>query len=694
MKIQSIKISNVLSFKYYDDFSKCPEIKFASGKNDFHILIGPNGSGKSNFLEIINQIFKNILFRRCQFNKNLFLNKNSSTFEREKRNILQPLDQNISHLNKNWGCEDKSQKILLSILLNDNDYKNLDFVVDNAQAIDGYFKTYSNFGVPSFADLIGNDPSKFKKSLRNQSIDISLSRNTEGEKFAVAIEGADDTKNFIKQYFEYFEFLQSIIDIHNSENRKSTWNPLKDTFVLIGCYRNYNEVKQEHAVQDDENGALSNIRNKHYQNTTLHSRNDEPVVFELVKHKLAYKGYKLFHQEEKNKAEIVKVLYKADLYKNINDLLKKFLGISLNIEIKNSASWTFSFSVMKNGQKINFRNLSAGEKGIVHLIFALYGYDIENGLFIIDEPELHLHPQLQKKYISIAQQESKERDIQFIIATHSPVFVSEKTIESVKRFCFDKKEKTSKVVHPEISMEDKFLIKILNHTNASKIFFVDKAILVEGESDEYFFNFYINYLKENDGKIGKKIGDFEIYNIGGKGEYKKWKKFLEKWGLKVAFIGDWDNVVNFNLVSNEDLNKCKEKLKQKVIRKICQNITAKNSKDGKALLNALFAYIESKDDEKFEKLKQLALYLFDRCTPYEEIISCLKNDNKLDAINEKIKSMYSDGIYVLKSGELENYLNVPQKGLSGVAKFCNEFDASKLKDNEELKNVVNTFFND
>ena len=68
MKIKHIKISNILSFKYCEDLDKCEAIEFEAqnnGNSDLHILIGPNGAGKSNFLEILNQIFKKVLFIPC-----------------------------------------------------------------------------------------------------------------------------------------------------------------------------------------------------------------------------------------------------------------------------------------------------------------------------------------------------------------------------------------------------------------------------------------------------------------------------------------------------------------------------------------------------------------------------------------------------------------------------------------------------
>jgi len=64
---------------------------------------------------------------------------------------------------------------------------------------------------------------------------------------------------------------------------------------------------------------------------------------------------------------------------------------------------------------------------------SIYGYDLKNGLMIIDEPELHLHPQMQKKFIDMIDMFSEKFKIQFIIATHSPVMINEKNVSHVYR---------------------------------------------------------------------------------------------------------------------------------------------------------------------------------------------------------------------------------------------------------------------
>jgi predicted ATP-dependent endonuclease of OLD family len=52
---------------------------------------------------------------------------------------------------------------------------------------------------------------------------------------------------------------------------------------------------------------------------------------------------------------------------------------------------------------------------------------------VIDEPELHIHPQMQKKYLTIINRAIEQLGLQFVIATHSPLFVNTDTIRGVQK---------------------------------------------------------------------------------------------------------------------------------------------------------------------------------------------------------------------------------------------------------------------
>lgn len=170
----------------------------------------------------------------------------------------------------------------------------------------------------------------------------------------------------------------------------------------------------------------------------------------------------------------------------------------------------------------------------------MFGHDLYHGLCIIDEPELHLHPQLQKKLIDALTDIQKKLGIQIVVATHSPLFIDEKNIYNVIRLSIEKSGVSIKSPSRNISKYEANMIHMLKYEHMTKIFFVPKLIMVEGETDAYFFEFYIDYLQKQ-GKLFP--SEYEILVIGGKGSFKKRKYFLTKFGIESFYIGDWDNIL-------------------------------------------------------------------------------------------------------------------------------------------------------
>jgi predicted ATP-dependent endonuclease of OLD family len=82
---------------------------------------------------------------------------------------------------------------------------------------------------------------------------------------------------------------------------------------------------------------------------------------------------------------------------------------------------------------------------------------------------------------------------------------------------FSKKNDSVVVQHPQLdfSSNESTLIHLLKFENMSKIFFVNKIIMVEGETDQYFFEYYLKFLHTLP-EWKDKITDYEIININGK----------------------------------------------------------------------------------------------------------------------------------------------------------------------------------
>lgn len=284
------------------------------------------------------------------------------------------------------------------------------------------------------------------------------------------------------------------------------------------------------------------------------------------------------------------------------------------------------FRDTKNDRYIgDINSLSAGQKSIIHLIFEAYGRDdIKGGLVVIDEPEIHLHYQFQSKYLKILENLAKEQKIQCILVTHSEGFISDDTIKYIKRFSLNE-ERNSVMYVPEITEDQKGLIKILNNTQAARVLFLNKVLLVEGQDDEYFFRDVIKRLQPD---LSQNIN---IYGVNGKDNISSvnslsFKDFFESFGLKVYFIKDLD-------ATGKDI---------------------------------------------YENKEQRSLKTDEENNRYRE--------EHLD-VDEKIESRYPFGEFYLKKGAIEQYTG-KEKGIDHVIDFCeNEMDNFLNSDDEKAKEI-------
>ena len=78
------------------------------------------------------------------------------------------------------------------------------------------------------------------------------------------------------------------------------------------------------------------------------------------------------------------------------------------------------------------------------------------------------------------------------------------------------------------------LIKILDNTRSTYAFFAKKVLLVEGDTDRYFYKSVISE------KYPASDQDIAVLYIGGKNSHRAWRKLFEDFGLTVYLITDLD----------------------------------------------------------------------------------------------------------------------------------------------------------
>ncbi|GAW94723.1 MULTISPECIES: ATP-dependent nuclease [Colwellia] len=101
-------------------------------------------------------------------------------------------------------------------------------------------------------------------------------------------------------------------------------------------------------------------------------------------------------------------------------------------------------------------------------------------LLLVEEPEAHLHPQLQLKFIKYLRDENSE--LQCILSTHSPVLASKAPLKSLI-LMQDGKAFPLREEHTALAPEDYvFLEKFLDSTKAN-MFFARGVLLVEGVAE-------------------------------------------------------------------------------------------------------------------------------------------------------------------------------------------------------------------
>lgn len=82
-------------------------------------------------------------------------------------------------------------------------------------------------------------------------------------------------------------------------------------------------------------------------------------------------------------------------------------------------------AISKIGKEVSLEVLSSGEENLFKLFYDLVFGCTEDSVVLIDEPEISLHIGWQREYINILQEICKQRNLQAIIATHSPNIVDE-----------------------------------------------------------------------------------------------------------------------------------------------------------------------------------------------------------------------------------------------------------------------------
>lgn len=212
------------------------------------------------------------------------------------------------------------------------------------------------------------------------------------------------------------------------------------------------------------------------------------------------------------------------------------------IDQSEAGQYYLRFTWGGDGRKHAHSSDGLGE-GLVSLLFIVDSlYDSHPGsMVVIDEPELSLHPQFQRRLQRVLADYARDRQI--VYATHSPYFVSWSDIANGARVVRVRKgAEGSAVFEPESHILDKVarLGRDLNNPHvlgldANEVFFLDDGVvLTEGQEDVIFLRRVIEQLDLN------LKADFFGWGVGGAEKMEAVTELLRALGYRLV-VGILDN---------------------------------------------------------------------------------------------------------------------------------------------------------
>lgn len=497
MYISQLKIKN---FRIFQD----NEINFNERLN---VIIGPNNCGKTTILSALEILFGSTSSRKLNaydFNKNIDLEdlKCHSPEISISATITQSHDQ--SEITDEvipiatWLTKIEppfEAKLTYRFFLPERDeeeYKKLisEFDIDN---YDDYWTFLDNYFIKKYI---------YKLYVGHDYLNNTVDR--------------DDLSKFD------FQFLSAIRDVEKdlTSGKKSL---LKD---ILEFFTDYNLINSE------------NRRNEIRENKKIFAQKSEELYKEL------------YERMKDGKKEILK--YIENTGASFDNITPDFIG-----KFTEKEAYEHMFLITEDKYvKLPIKLNGLGYNNLLYISLILakiqkdsspeeYGENTKlYSILAIEEPEAHLHPNMQYKFLKFLKENQENEVNQIFITSHSPNITAAVDLENL--VILDKHNTNITTYYPAHAFEDdalkRYVERFLDVTK-SDIFFAKKLIFVEGLAEQILIPEFVKLMNEN-------LSDYHISIINLNGRY--FKPFIELFNpntginKEVLCITDRDSKKNLN----------------------------------------------------------------------------------------------------------------------------------------------------
>lgn len=509
-------------------------------ERDLSLIIGKNNCGKTSLLSILN---------KCIGTKSEIGN-------------FEFYDFSISFQNK-----------LYNVILGKDE-----FVPDDLKGIqtDIYIEYGYNDDLTNISELfLDLDPDNRTVVLRFSYIlkDVIESLKTDFDTYKKARKELDKKDAFIKfmskNHKKYFEFKRYSV-LYDCSTRcidNNTYKFLDNKDIDISKIIAFNYVDARRNVSNVEDAELSSLAGRYYE------KSKDPEGKDIT-------STRIDDALDRTDGEFNE-LY-IDIFKPLTDKISKFGGMKKDDTTMKVISQIKTMNLLKNNTTVVYDDQTCflpenyNGLGFLNLFSIIMNIEIklcdfrkeskkdeepaDINLLFIEEPEAHTHPQMQYVFIKNIKnlldegrkigKSEKSINLQTFMTTHSSHIVAECNFDDIKYFVKKDDEhnvesknlKDLRILYQkEKGVENnhfKFLKQYLT-LNRAEVFFADKIILIEGDTERILLPAMIKKLdQEKKYDVPLSSQNISIIEVGNYSEI--YAEFIQFIGTKTLIITDID----------------------------------------------------------------------------------------------------------------------------------------------------------
>lgn len=337
-------------------------------------------------------------------------------------------------------------------------------------------------------------------------------------------------------------------------------------------------IRADRAVSnDDRNHVLSGLTGKYFSSYKA-AKDESELVFTRLGEKLEETDkelYKIYNGEKSEGEESI-----DGIFSDVIDIIKTYGGVENGIDIAIESSISEK-NLLSDNTNLSYRqggdcSLPETYNGLGHLNLIGILFEIETkiqelfeqpadiNLLYIEEPEAHTHPQLQ--YIFIRNIKShikahrnkllkeKNKQLQILITSHSSHIVSECNFDDI---IYLKKNENIVIAKTFNSLKEEYggdeqkgfkFVKQYLTMNRSELFFADKAICIEGDTERILMPMMMHKIDNKEKPRADLIPllsqNISIIEVGAHSHI--FIPLFEFLGIKVLIITDIDAATKNN----------------------------------------------------------------------------------------------------------------------------------------------------